>query len=133
MKRMILLAMIPVLASCATPRENCLKAATKDLAVVDRLIAETQTNLQRGYALDREPYTASRVDLCVGSGRYRYGGAGIAWNYCARPETRYRSKPVAIDPAVENRKLQDLKRTRARLVEESNSGVAQCSAKYPAG
>ncbi|PRY24372.1 hypothetical protein CLV78_103238 [Aliiruegeria haliotis] len=132
MTRLILLLALPVaLVACTTPRETCLKSATKDLAVIDRLIIETQGNLQRGYGVTREPYTASRVDVCVGSGRYRYGSPGLAWNYCSRPETRYRDKPVAIDRTAEKRKLAELKQTRAKLVKETNQRIGQCDLRYP--
>ena len=51
--RLILIPLVLLLAGCATPKENCIKSANKDLAVVDRLIAETQANLTRGYARGR--------------------------------------------------------------------------------
>ncbi len=135
MKRMILLLLLSALAACATPRESCLKSATKDLAIVDELILQTQANLSRGYAIDREAYISSRVDLCLGSGNYGYRGrgVGVGWTYCTVPDTRYREKPVPIDGATEQRKLAELKQTRARLVREAEAGLAQCNAKYPLG
>lgn len=133
MTRLILLSALALsLAACATPRESCLRTATKDLIVIDRLIAETQATLARGYALEREPYTRTQVDLCLGSGRYGYGRGGIGWNYCATPTTRYRDRPVAIDRAAEERKLRELRQTRTRLAPEVEQRAAQCSARYPA-
>ena len=131
MKRMILLIALSGLAACATPRESCLQNASRDLATVDRLIAETQANLSRGFAYDREAYTANSVDLCLGSGRYGYGRGGVGFTYCTRPETRVRERPVPIDPAAERRKLAELQQTRKRLVSETNAKLAQCNAQFP--
>ncbi|WP_068115651.1 hypothetical protein [Tropicimonas marinistellae] len=135
MRNVILLLVLPVMAACATPRETCLKAATKDIQVVDQLILETQANLSRGYGIEKEPYVTSTVDLCLGSGGYGYGRnrVGVGWSYCNTPTTRYKSKPVAIDRAAEQRKLRELKETRARLVRESDARLAQCNAQYPQG
>lgn len=131
MKRLILLLSPLLLAACATPRENCLASATRELATVDALILETRANLERGYAIEREPYTTSRVDLCIGSSSYAYTGFGAGWRYCNVPETRYRDKPVAIDPAAEQRKLRELQATRNRLNQEASKSLAQCDALYP--
>ena len=127
MKRMIPLLLLPLLASCATPRESCLSSAQKELATIDKLIVETQGNLQRGYAIDREYYTSSRVDLCMRGGRHRVG-----WSYCTVPTTRVREKPVTIDRATEQRKLAELQQARKRAAEEARNKVAYCEAKYPA-
>lgn len=130
MQRMILFLLLPVLAACSTPRESCLRTATQQLGVVNRLVAETEANLARGYAVEREPYTTTRVDLCVGGSRYRYGGVG--WSYCTVPTTRYRARPVAIDRATEQRKLRELKQTRTRLAREAEPRVDYCNQRYPA-
>ncbi|SFD31608.1 hypothetical protein [Tropicimonas isoalkanivorans] len=127
MRTAILLLALPALAACATPREGCLRSATRDIAVVDRLILETQANLSRGYAIDEEPYITSNVNLCVGNGGYHR----VGWSYCNQPTTRYRQRPVTIDRAAEQRKLAELKQTRARLTAEAGPRLAQCNARYP--
>ncbi len=127
MKRMIPLLLLPLLAACATPRESCVSAAQKELVTIDRLILETRANLQRGYAIDREYYTSSRVDLCVGSRRHGFG-----WNYCSVPTTRVRERPVTIDRAAEQRKLSELQQARKRAAQEAQNKLAYCNAKYPA-
>ncbi|MFD0980545.1 hypothetical protein [Tropicimonas aquimaris] len=134
MRHLILLLALPALVACAPTRQTCLKAATQDVAVVDRLILETQENLSRGYSLDREAYVTNTVDLCLGSSRGGYGrGLGVGWSYCNTPTTRYRERPVAIDRAAEQRKLQELRQTRSRLVKESEAALQQCNLRYPAG
>ena len=93
------------------------------LRVVDTLIAQTQANLSRGYGIEREAYVTSTLDLCLGGGSYRYGRyGGTGWTYCHRPTTRYKAKPVTIDRAAEQRKLAELKQTRARLLKEAKPG-----------
>ena len=51
MKRLAFAA-LAALAGCGTPQEQCINRNTRDLRVVDRLIVETEGNLQRGYALE---------------------------------------------------------------------------------
>lgn len=134
MIRLILLLALPLaVGACSTPRDTCLKSASRDIAVVDRLIAETQANLARGYGVKREPYTSTSLNMCYGGGRYRYGAPGIGLSYCATPTTRYRNRPVAIDRAAEQRKLTELRQTRSRLVAETNQRLEQCNRLYPAG
>lgn len=134
MRNLILLLALPALLACAPTRQTCLRAATQDVAVVDRLILETQQNLARGYALDREAYVTNSVDLCLGSNRVGFGtGVGVGWSYCNTPTTRYRERPVAIDRAAEQRKLRELQQTRARLIKESEAALEQCNLRYPAG
>ena len=45
-KLALMLAMSGALAACATPRQQCLDTAQRDLVVVDSLIAETRGNLE---------------------------------------------------------------------------------------
>ncbi|SDL27673.1 hypothetical protein [Aliiruegeria lutimaris] len=123
---MIPLIALLALAGCATPRESCLSTAQRELATIDKLIAETQANLARGYALQREYYTTSRVTMCAGSRRN-----SLAWNYCTVPETRVREEPVAIDRATEERKLRELKQTRKQAEAEAQQKIAYCEAKFP--
>ena len=51
MKRLTFLA-LAALAACGTPQEQCINRNTRDLRTVDRLIAEAEGNLQRGYAYE---------------------------------------------------------------------------------
>ena len=66
MRVAIILCLCFVLVGCASPRQRCLAAGVAELRTVDRLIAETEGNLARGYAIEREPYVTSGVDLCFG-------------------------------------------------------------------
>ncbi len=131
MKQLIPILLLPALAACATPRDSCFRQASKDLNVVDDLIQQTQQNLQRGYAVQQQPYVTSTVDVCWGGGPFPGPGPGFGWNYCNQPTTTYREVPVAIDTQAEKRKLAELQQTRARLQKETNSRIAQCDGQYP--
>jgi hypothetical protein len=132
MHRPLALALCLLLAACATPRQACLRNATADLAVVDRLIAETEANLNRGFAIDREPYVTSGLEFCLGNAARRQN-VGVGFTYCNTVETRYREVPRAIDRTAERRKLAELRDTRARLDRQARASIAACEARYPTG
>ncbi len=123
--RLAPLALLLPLVACATPREACLRAAGSELATLDRLIVETQATLERGYALRREPYSATVLEFCVGGGRSVWGG-GLGLRYCPEVETRYREVPVAIDPAAERRKLAELRARREAEARRASAAAQAC-------
>lgn len=129
MKRLLLLT-LATLAACGTLQEQCINRNTRDLRTVDRLIAESEGNLQRGYAFETvtiyEDY----------------------WTYCERPApaegepaqpprlclderavTEKRAK--AIDLNDEARKLDSLRAKRQQLARQAEAVIAQCKAQYP--
>lgn len=128
MKRLTLPA-LALLAACGTPQEQCISYNTRDLRVVDRLIAETKGNLDRGYAFEKvtvyEDY----------------------WAYCERPQVPdappvpprlcleeravTQDRPKAIDLGDEARKLESLKVKRKELARKAEAVIAQCKAQYP--
>lgn len=129
MKRLTILA-LATLAACGTPQEQCINSNTRDLRTVDRLIAEAEGNLQRGYAY--ETITVYEPE----------------WTYCRRrpvvegepdPPPRLcldqhpvsRTRPKAIDLNEEARKLDSLKEKRNSLARQAEVIVAQCKAQYP--
>jgi len=52
MKRSFLI-LFPLMAfaACSTPREQCIGQANRQVATLDRLIAVTQGNINRGYGI----------------------------------------------------------------------------------
>lgn len=117
------LALLLMLAACATPQERCVLDATKDLRTVDGLIAETQANLQRGYAIGQSFERRPRLTFCTG--RYRsYSGL----SFCTTEDIVTRDEPVAIDPEAERRKLGLLRERKADLEVTSRASVAACQA-----
>lgn len=123
------LAALALLAACGTPQEQCVNRNTRDLRTVDRLIAETEGNLKRGYAYETVTVTEDY------------------WDYCPQPplpdapppkprlclqerETTER-RAVAIDLDAEQRKLAGLKAKRVDLARQAEPFIAQCKAEYP--
>ena len=64
MKR-LLIPVFALLAACGTPQEQCINANTRDLRIVDRLIDETEGNLDRGYAFEQHTTTETYWDYCL--------------------------------------------------------------------
>ena len=129
MKRLIFLA-LAALAACGTPQEQCVSRNTRDLRTVDRLIAESEGNLQRGYAY--ETVTVYKPE----------------WTHCRRPpqvageppppprlcldeRAETEQRPKAIDLKEEARKLASLKEKRISLARQAEKVIAACKAAYP--
>lgn len=106
---------LAALAACAGPSARCGGPETRELRTVDRLIAETRANLDRGYTLVRQD-TGAAVNLCLGG--YR-SNAGLS--FCTDPGTR--TRPAALDTAAETRKLEALLARREVLA----SRIATCA------
>jgi hypothetical protein len=122
------LALVLILAACGTPQEQCIRANTKELRQVDALIAETQSNLARGYGYEEHTVTDWDWEPC-------FVGRPVAndrhSDMCWEPYERTVRKAVAIDPAVEKRKLAALTARRKVLVSQAAPAVAACKAQYP--
>ncbi|MCJ8140491.1 hypothetical protein [Falsirhodobacter halotolerans] len=134
MKALFLLPALALLAACATPREQCVSRATQDLRIVDRLIAEGQTTLARGYGTERYQTTRPTWRQCgwyparTRDGRIVAGAPRMCWD----DEVITRTRPVAVDLQQESRTVGQLQAKRAQLARASNAAVAQCVAAYPA-
>jgi len=114
-----------LLAACATPREACLRTTFSEVATLDRLIAETEATLARGYAIVREPYVTTGLDFCLGRG-VRGNVFDVGLNYCNTVETRIREREVAIDPAAERRKLAELRKRRDAAARVAENRALAC-------
>jgi hypothetical protein len=133
MRHVLFSSLCLMLVACGTPQEQCIARETRDLRVVNRLIAETEGNLARGYAFeefttfrteyvqcgflpdDGDPATEPRARLCLDR----------------VPETDRR--PVAIDLRAEQQKLDSLLAKRRDLELRATDVVAACKAAYPEG
>jgi len=122
MYRLFLLSLL-ALAACATPREQCLRMATRDLPVLDELIAQTAANIERGYALTTETRTTAYWQFCASPSDH--------FHWCAVPHTSSRKVPVAIDVQAERAKLASLKAKRVELRRKAQRQIAACNAAYP--
>jgi hypothetical protein len=129
MNRPILAALL-LIAACGTPQEQCINRNTRDLRTVERLIAETQGNLDRGYAYEQ---ITVYNDVWVECDRPRVadGEPLPPPRMCLdeRPETV--TRPKAIDLAAEAQKLEGLQAKRRQLARAAEAVITQCKAEYP--
>ena len=119
------LVAMALLASCGTPQEQCIRSATREIATVDRLIAETEANLARGYAYESKEVIHYEWQRCDD------WSPGTRPRMCFEPVWDTVRKPVAIDPQVEARKLAGLKARRAALARQAAPAIAACRENYP--
>ena len=126
MRAALLMLPLVVLAACATPREQCINDATRDLRVLGMLIEETRGNLARGYALDEQQEVRTISDTCTARNE---DGDVFSFN-CPKTRTFTRTVPVAIDLNAERAKLASLEARFVEMQAASNKVVAQCIAIY---
>lgn len=130
MRRQILsLCVLSVLAACGTPQEQCINRNTRDLRTVEKLVAEVQGNLNRGYAIEDYIVTVPVWRQCVVP--TSDPTAPTVTRPCLEEETETRTRPVAIDLNAERAKLESLFAKRDQLAREAQGVIAQCKAQYP--
>lgn len=123
------LLLIPVLlTACATPREACLADVTREVRVLDQLIAVTRGNLERGFALEERQDIVTRRTFCTGTNE---DGSTFRFR-CEETDTRTVQIPVAIDLNAERAKLASLEERQRQNRINAQSGIAQCQARFPA-
>ncbi len=125
MKRLGLLA-FATLVACGTPQEQCINYNTRDLRTVDRLIVETQGNLERGFAYERITIYEDYYDVC-----YERDGTAVVPRMCLQERAILVDRPKAIDLTDEARKLESLKVKRKDLARKAEAVIAQCKAEHP--
>lgn len=118
-----------LLAACGTPLQECIRLASHDLIVVDRLITETQGNLARGYAYAKRVISVPVFEDCTPPPTKAHPRPPI--RMCWDEETRTETYPVAIDPGAEQAKLNGLLTKRAQLAKGLEPAIASCQARYP--
>ena len=123
------LALLPLvlLVACGTPQEQCIARAGTDLRTLDALIAETEGNIARGYAIRTETREQPYMTIC--SSRDKDGNIRSEACWAGRPVTT--EKAEAIDLDAEAAKLASMKRKRADLAQGYSAAVAACRASYP--
>lgn len=121
-----------LLAACGTPQEQCINRNTRDLQIMERLIAETQGNLTRGYALEEYTTYVPVWQRCAAPAAPVPGQPAPAPYFCFEPEPQTRTRPKAIDLKAESAKLESLLERRDQLARAAEPIIAQCKAQYPA-
>jgi hypothetical protein len=131
MKPLVLLstACLTVLTACGTPQEQCIRANTRDLQVVDRLIAETEANLARGYGFEIVTRYEHRWVDCTP--RPTTANPTPEAQMCFDNVPVSVRKEVALDLNAEKAKLTSMKTKRAGLSKAAKGVIAQCKALHP--
>lgn len=127
MRSLLLLALPLALAACATPRDRCIATATGQLRVINALVAETQGNIARGYAIEERQDLRTVRRFCD----VRRDDGTIGRVGCDRTQVVTRDVPVAIDLNAEQAKLNSLLQRRALVEQQSQVALQQCVAAYP--
>lgn len=128
-KSLVLLSTLALVAACATPREACISGAQRELRTLNGLIAETQGNLARGYALGQNQEIRVVRERCP-----VYDSEGNetgTFTICEVPETVTTQVPVAIDLNAEQAKLRSLLDRKAQMETQVNAAIQQCIAANP--
>jgi len=127
MKKSLLLLPLLALAACSTPREQCISGANRPVATLDQLIAETQGNVDRGFALVEVQDVRVLRKTCEST-----NDDGSTFRFpCEETETFTRREPVSINVAEERIKLSQLQDRRANAVRTAQAQVQQCIAVHP--
>lgn len=126
--RLIAALTIPlVLAGCATPREQCLTDVSRDLQINERLIAQTERTLERGFATRREQRVREVTRTCRG---VTETGEAVRTR-CPDVVVRNVQVPVAVDLNAERAKLASLQTRNAQLRARTHQAQDRCVALYP--
>jgi hypothetical protein len=128
MKRLTIALML-LLAGCGTPQEQCIRYNTRDLRTVDRLILETQGNLDRGYAIETVTEYEDYWGYCAQP--QLPGTPEVPPRLCMKERAITVDRPKAIDLNDEARKLDSLKVKRRELARQAEAVIAQCKAEHP--
>ncbi|MFY0692876.1 MAG: hypothetical protein JXR14_13265 [Paracoccaceae bacterium] len=127
MKILVPLFVVVLLAGCGDPRSKCIKDASKDLSVIQELIADTEATIARGYAIQTETRTVVYTDFCFGSHRYNRG----SFQFCNRAQPVVSKEPVAVDLDAERRKLKSLREKEAELRRRTALDIQKCELANP--
>ena len=115
------------LMACATPQQRCIIKAAPDLPVLNRLIAESEGNLARGYAfadveVEMDVWKLCGVDLTPSE---------VGQTMCLETETTTTREAVAIDLTAEAAKLASMRARRDEIEAQAQPAFAQCQAEFP--
>ncbi len=127
------IAALTLLVACGTPQQQCIARETRDLRVVEGLLAETEANIRRGYALEEVTVWRREWVECP----VRYAPGTLEPEPPARPRLcrddvpDTETRPRAIDLAAEARTRDGLIAKRAELSARAEASIAACRAAYP--
>ncbi|SFR44949.1 hypothetical protein SAMN04488005_2089 [Yoonia tamlensis] len=126
MHRALIILPLIALTACATPREQCIGDANRQVRVLSDLVTETRGNLSRGYALAETTDVRTLTRTCEAT-----NAEEVVFTYpCNETETFTTTRPVAIDLDAEQVKLNQLERRLAQAQSNANAMIAQCIAMH---
>lgn len=123
--RLLSLGLLGLLAACGTPQEQCIRLQSRDLIVVDRLIAESRSTLARGYAVEEVETYTWQWRPCD------YGRRRGAPDMCMTEVPHLTTRAVAVDLNAERAKLASLETKRKELARAAEPAIRSCKAQYP--
>lgn len=126
MKRFLILL---ALAACGTPQEQCIRGVSAEIATLDRLIAETERNLARGYGMERQIETRPEWVDCTPRPTTETPEPKAQLCFDDVPVEVLR--PVALDLGAEEAKLRSMIQRRGQKAAELQPAIAACQARYP--
>jgi hypothetical protein len=126
MKRVLILL---ALAACGTPQEQCIRGVTGDLSTLDRLIAETEGNIARGFGYETRVVTMPRWLDCTP--RPTAADPEPKSQMCLEDVAEEVRRPVALNLTEENAKLASMRDRRAQIASAMAPAVAACQQRYP--
>lgn len=129
MKPLMVTVALLALTACGTPQEQCVATVTRDMRVVDRLIAEAEGNLARGYAFASVTELRPVFVDCTPEPTVEVPDPRP--RQCLKNEERTVSRPVAIDLTAEAAKLASLQTKRAQQAAAATAAIAACQRQYP--
>ncbi len=121
--RKFILGFALLVAACATPLEQCIANSSRDLRVLNGLVAQTRGNIERGFAIRSEEYFETEEQVC--------GAIDGEAVYCNVPVAQSRNVPVAINLDAEQAKLNSLLNKQAELSQRANAVAAECRIRHP--
>jgi ribulose bisphosphate carboxylase small subunit len=102
------------------------------LRTIERLLAEVEGNLARGYAWEEYQIVRTRWEVCGYSEETRSDGTVIRHpRMCLEDYTDTLRRRVPIDPASEKRKRDGLIAKRATEIRQAEANIAACKVAYP--
>ena len=120
-----------LLAACGTPQERCIRQHTIEYRNVSQLLTEVEGNLARGYAWQEREVTRTEFGECRAIRRNNKGEVEYVTRPCWRDVTDTERYRVAIDPAAEIRKRDNLAARKVALSDEAAAYVSACKTAYP--
>lgn len=120
MRTALLALLVAGALGACSPRQLCLSAATRELARVDALVAQSETALALGYRTERV--------LREGFGLGLRSCVGRDVRFCTGTRLRTGIERRAIDPVAERRILANLRARQSVLRQQAAAAAASCPA-----